>query len=47
MTQKHEIPKPKEHKHATPHQNAPKPIVPPRPPVRAHPAPPGSAQRGR
>ena len=47
MTQKHEIPKPKDHKHAPPQQKAPKQSVPPRPPVRSHPASPSTARRGR
>ena len=47
MTQKHEIPKPKEHRHALPQQKAPRPVTPPRPPVRSHPASPAPARRGR
>jgi hypothetical protein len=47
MTQKHEIPRPKEHKHAMPQQKDRRPFVPPRPPIRSHPASPALTRRGR
>jgi hypothetical protein len=47
MTQKHEIPRPKDPKHAPPKGKAPKPYVPPRPPIRSQPASPAPTRRGR
>lgn len=44
MTQKHEIPKPKEPQHALPQKKVLRPAAPPPPPIRTHPA---SPPRGR